>query len=163
MLRKMMDRYIFDKRDWKRRFIKYGIIFGISFLPIVLFNIYCSKYFDKRWLLIFVDSVLLLVFVLIGNVIANKVFEKKDKALERRQKEREAMKAQKRKIMEDSYKKIRSEKATKKASKQKTNDEIVVETIDEKKDNGNTSAKPSKKNQTKSTNTKTNKNTKGRK
>ena len=82
------DRYFFDKRDWKRRFVKYGIIFGISFLPIVLFNIYCSSFFDKRWLLIFVDSVILLVLVVIGNYIADKIFKKKDAELEKKQKER---------------------------------------------------------------------------
>lgn len=157
-----MDRYIFDKRDWKRRFIKYGIIFGISFLPIVLFNIYCSKYFEKRWLLIFVDSVMLLVFVMIGGAIANKIFEKKDRALEKKQKEREALKLQKRKIMEDSYKKIRAEKTTKKASQQKTKDEIVIEVVEDNKGSNTPEDKPTTK-QVKPTNTKTNKNTKGRK
>ena len=116
MLRKMADRYFFDKRDWKRRLTKYGIIFGISFLPIVLFNIYCSRYFDKRWLLIFVDSVILLVFVVIGNYFANKIYDKKDAELEKKQKERKILQEKKKKIMEDSYKKIREEKANKKAS-----------------------------------------------
>ena len=127
MLRKMADRYFFDKRDWKRRFIKYGIIFAISFLPIVMFNIYCSKYFEKRWLLIFVDSVLLLVFVVIGNIIATKIFDKKDAELEKRQKERRELQEKKKKIMEDSYKKIRAEKEQKK--KQQT--EVVIEVTDD--------------------------------
>ena len=156
-----MDRYIFDKRDWKRRLIKYGIIFGISFLPIVLFNIYLSKYFDKRWLLIFVDSVILLIFVVIGNAIATKIFDKKDKELERRQKERRELQEKKKKIMEDSYKKIRDEKATKKASQSKQKDEIVIEVEDNVKTTETPKKQPSK--QTKNTNSKTNKNTKGRK
>jgi len=110
----MNDRYFFDKRDWKRRFVKYGIIFAISFLPIVFFNVLVSDYFSNRWLLIFVDSIILLIFVAIGNYFANKIFEKKDAKLERIRKEREALNQQKKKIMEDSYKKIRKEKELKK-------------------------------------------------
>ena len=154
MLRKMADRYFFDKRDWKRRFIKYGIIFGISFLPIVIFNLYCSKFFDKRWLLIFVDSVMLLVFVVIGNYLANKVFEKKDAELERRQKERRELQAKKQKIMEDSYKKIRAEKEQKK----KQQAEVVIEVTDNVEDNKEVKEKKT----TSATKKKTN-NTKGRK
>lgn len=154
MLRKMADRYFFDKRDWKRRFIKYGIIFGISFLPIVIFNLYCSKFFDKRWLLIFVDSVMLLVFVVIGNYLANKVFEKKDAELERRQKERRELQAKKQKIMEDSYKKIRAEKEQKK----KQQAEVVIEVTDNVEDN-----KEVKEKKTTSTTKKKTNNTKGRK
>jgi amino acid permease len=112
----MTDRYFFDKRDWKRKFIKYGIICAISFFPIVLFNMYCSQFINKHWLLIFIDSVILLVFVVIGNNIANKIFEKKDAKLEKRKKERQELLAKKKKIMEDSYKKIREEKASKKNS-----------------------------------------------
>ncbi len=153
MLRKMTDRYFFDKRDWKRRFIKYGIIFAISFLPIVMFNIYCSKYFEKRWLLIFVDSVILLVFVVIGNYIATKIFNKKDAALERRQKERRELQEKKQKIMEDSYKKIRAEKEEKK--KQQSKPEVEVQSREENKE-----VKELKQNT--STKKKTN-NTKGRK
>lgn len=159
MLRKMADRYFFDKRDWKRRFIKYGIIFGISFLPIVLFNIYCSRFFDKRWLLIFVDSVILLVLVVIGNYFANKIYDKKDAELEKRQKERKILQEKKKKIMEDSYKKIREEKANKKASKQNVKDEIVVDSTDD--DINNVDKKKTTK-ETKTTKT-ANKNTKGRK
>ena len=154
MLRKMADRYFFDKRDWKRRFIKYGIIFGISFLPIVIFNLYCSKFFDKRWLLIFVDSVMLLVFVVIGNYLANKVFEKKDAELERRQKERRELQAKKQKIMEDSYKKIRAEKEQKK----KQQAEVIIEVTDNVEDN-----KEVKEKKTTSTTKKKTNNTKGRK
>ena len=154
MLRKMADRYFFDKRDWKRRFIKYGIIFAISFLPIVMFNLYCSKYFEKRWLLIFVDSVMLLVFVVVGNYLANKVFEKKDAELEKRQKERRELQAKKQKIMEDSYKKIRAEKEQKK----KQQSEVVIEVTDNVEEN-----KEVKEKKTTSTTKKKTNNTKGRK
>lgn len=156
MLRKMADRYFFDKRDWKRRFIKYGIIFAISFLPIVIFNLYCSKYFEKRWLLIFVDSVMLLVFVVIGNYFANKIFDKKDAELERRQKERRELQEKKQKIMEDSYKKIRAEKEQKK----KQQAEVVIEVPDKVKEKKEEKPKVDKKST--STKKKTN-NTKGRK
>ena len=155
----MADRYFFDKRDWKRRFVKYGIIFGISFLPIVIFNLYCSNFFDERWLLIFVDSVILLVLVVIGNSIANKIFEKKDAELEKKQKERIILQEKKKKIMEDSYKKIREVKASKKATKQSTNEETIIEENNEKTNN---SKKKTTTMQTKSVKT-TNKNTKGRK
>ena len=151
----MADRYFFDKRDWKRRFIKYGIIFAISFLPIVIFNIYCSKYFDKRWLLIFVDSVMLLAFVAIGNYFANKIFEKKDAELEKRQKERRELQERKKKIMEDSYKKIRAEKEQKK----KQQAEVVIEVTDNK-DEKNIEVDSKK---TTSTAKKKTSNTKGRK
>ena len=76
----MRDRYFFDKRDWKRRFAKYGIIFLISFIPIVLFNVYCGDLLGKRWLVIFLDCVFLLVFVCIGNIIANKIPSTKAKS-----------------------------------------------------------------------------------
>ena len=121
----MNDRYFFDKRDWKRRFLKYGIIFGISFVPIVLINVLCSDYISRRWLIIFLDSSILLGFVAIGNSIANRIFEKKDKKLERIQKEREELNARKKKIMEDSYHKIRLEKERKK--KEKLQDNITIE------------------------------------
>ena len=159
----MADRYFFDKRDWKRRLTKYGIIFGISFLPIVLFNIYCSRYFDKRWLLIFVDSVILLVFVVIGNYFANKIYDKKDAELEKKQKERKILQEKKKKIMEDSYKKIREEKANKKVAKQNIKDEIVVEVVDDNKDNLSSSKKKSLTKEPQKIKTTTNINTKGRK
>lgn len=116
----MSDRYFFDKRDWKRKLGKYGIIFLISFFPIVLFNIYCSDYIGKEWLVVFLDCVFLLIFVVIGNMIANKIFTKKDAKLERLRKEREETEKRKKQIMEDSYEKKRLEKAKKKADKKES-------------------------------------------
>ena len=132
----MRDRYFFDKRDWKRRFTKYGIIFLISFVPVVLFNVYCGDMLGKRWLVIFLDCVFLLVFVCIGNAIANKIFEKKDAKLERLRKEREALDAQKKQIMEDSYKRKRAEKEKQKAENLKAKDsvEVVVDDKEESKE-----------------------------
>lgn len=129
----MENRYLFDKRDWKRRFIKYGIIFAISFFPIVILNIHCSKYFEKRWLLVFVDSMVLLIFVVIGNYFATKIFDKKDAKLERKQKERRELQQKKIKIMEDSYKKIRIEKEQKKKQQAELPTNKVFESIEEEK------------------------------
>ena len=106
----MSDRYFFDKRDWKRRLTKYGVIFLISFFPIVLFNLYCSDYLGKDWLVVLIDCIFLLVFVLIGNMIANKIFAKKDAKLERLRRQREESEARKVQIMQDSYEKKRLEK-----------------------------------------------------
>lgn len=125
----MANRYFFDKRDMKRGFAKYGIIFLISFVPILLFNIFVGRYLKADWLIVLLDCVFLLVFVVIGNHIANKIFEKKDKKLEARRKAREEMNARKKQILEDSYKRIREEKRANKIK----NDEIVVEVVE--KDN----------------------------
>ena len=129
----MRDRYFFDKRDWKRRFVKYGIIFLISFLPIVLFNIYCSDYIGNDALVVFLDCIILLIFVAIGSVIASKIFAKKDAKLERLRREREELEERKIQIMEDSYKRKREEKQKAKAEKEAT---CVVE-IEEKEVIGN--------------------------
>ena len=126
----MANRYFFDKRDWKRRFSKYGVIFLLSFFPLVLFNIYCSDFLKHKWLVILVDCIILLVFVGIGNVIANRVFDKKDRKLERLRKDREEMEARKQKIMQDSYKKKREEKQKLKSEKMdnETNNSKVTKT-----------------------------------
>lgn len=131
----MRDRYFFDKRDWKRRWGKYGIIFLISFVPIVLFNVFVSDYIGKDWLVVFLDCIFLLIFVVIGNSIADKIFEKKDKKLERLRKEREELEERKLKIMEDSYKRKREEKQKAKEDK---NADVVIEL--EEQDGGETPA-----------------------
>lgn len=118
----MRDNYFFDKREWKRRFLKYGIIFLISFVPIVLFNVYCSDAIGKDWLVVFLDCVFLLVFVAIGGKIADKIFAKKDRRLERLRREREEAEALKQKIMEDSYKRKREEKKSQKMAKDAIDD-----------------------------------------
>ena len=154
----MSNRYFFDKRDWKRRFTKYGIIFAISFLPIVFFNILCSKYLSKQWLVIFLDSVILLVFVAIGNSIAEKIFEKKDKRLEKIQKEREELKARKKKIMEDSYQKIRLEKERKKKEKLEGNEIVEVAEVPVKQSDTKTTNTPKTKSTGKKSKVTSNKN-----
>ena len=65
--------------------------------------------------------------------------------------------------MEDSYKKIREEKANKKVAKQNIKDEIVVEVVDDNKDNLSSSEKKSLTKEPQKIKTTTNINTKGRK
>lgn len=125
----MRDRYFFDKRDWKRRFVKYGLIFLISFVPIVLFNVYCSDYIDNDALVVFLDCIFLLIFVVIGNIIANKIFARKDAKLERLRRERDELEERKKQIMEDSYKRKRAEKEKAKAEKN-ADPVIVVEDVE---------------------------------
>ena len=109
--------YIFDKRKRKRTFLKYFILFAIAFFPVVAFNVLVSKYMDN-WLVIFLDCVIMLTIVIIGNVIAEKILNKKDEKLQAKIKEREEMQKRKQKIMEDSYK---AKRQAKQESKKKNN------------------------------------------
>ena len=99
----MSKEYLFDKRKRKRAFIKYLIIFLIGFVPIVIFNVYVGKYLSNG-LVIFLDCIFLLIIVLIGNLVAKKYYEKKDKRLEQKMKERENLKYKKELILNKSYK-----------------------------------------------------------
>lgn len=117
------DRYFFDKRDWKRRFFTYLIIALVAFIPLVAFNVVCSQYLQSNWLIIFLDCVILLVFVILGNVIAKRIFNRKEAKLERLRKEREEIERRKQQIMQDSYAKKREEKQAKKNQKE----EVVME------------------------------------
>ena len=114
--------YYFDKRRRKRSFLKYLIIFGIGFVPLVLFNVLVSSYLDK-WLVIFLDCVIMLSIALIGNVIAAKIFERKDARLNAKIREREELQKRKKQILEDSYKAKRKKKQESKALKEKTQQE----------------------------------------
>lgn len=113
-----MSGYLFDKRKRKRTFIKYLIIFAISFVPVVLFNVYVAKNLDN-WLVIFLDAMIILVFVLIGNVIANRIFDKKDRKLQAKIKEREQLQKAKEEILKQSYKAKRDKKLKEKEEKAK--------------------------------------------
>ena len=124
----MRSRYFFDKRDMKRGFAKYGIIFLISFIPLILFNIFAYTYINIRWLIVLLDCIILLVFVVIGNHIAKKIFDRKDAKLAAKQKARQEMQKRKNQILEDSYKRIREEK--KKAKETKA--DVVIEVGDSK-------------------------------
>ncbi len=114
-----MNSYLFDKRRRKRNFIKYLIIFSLAFVPVVLFNMYVIKGLDN-WLVVLIDSVIILAFALVGNVIAKKIFEKQDAKLERKKKLREEMNERKKQILEDSYKQKRAKKIEEKNNKKVT-------------------------------------------
>ena len=114
--------YYFDKRKRKRSFLKYLIIFGIGFLPLVGFNVLVSKHLDY-WLVIFLDCVIMLSIALIGNVIAAKIFERKDAKLNAKIREREELQKRKQQILEDSYKAKRKQKQENKVSKEKSQQE----------------------------------------
>ena len=114
MWKKMENKgYFFDKRKTKRSFLKYLIIFAIAFVPVVTINILISESLDN-WLVIFIDTVIILTIALIGNLIANKIYEKKDAKLNAKIKEREIMQKRKQQILEDSYKAKRKAKKAEK-------------------------------------------------
>lgn len=116
-----MSGYFFDKRKRKRSSLKYLVIFLVAFVPVVLFNIYVAKGLDN-WLVILLDVIIILAFVLVGNIIANKIFERKDAKLEAKIKEREELQKRKNEILENSYKAKRNKKLE--AKNNKTKEEI---------------------------------------
>ena len=111
--------YYFDKRKRKRSFLKYLIMFGIGFVPLVAFNVLVSPYLDN-WLVIFLDCVIMLTIALIGNLIARRIFERKDARLNAKIREREELQKRKQQILEDSYKAKRKQKESAKNSKEKS-------------------------------------------
>lgn len=113
----------------KRGFGKYGLIFLVAFVPMVLFNIFAYKYINIRWLIVLLDCVILVAFILVGNVIAKRIYEKKDAKIEAKRRAREYVNERKKQILEDSYKKIREEKKSKKAGKTETCD-VTEECMD---------------------------------
>ncbi len=131
MLRIMGSEYYFDKRKWKRIFIKYGLIFLISFVPIVLFNVYVGPSLGREWLVILIDTAVLLVCVIIGSHIANSIFAKNDAKLEKKRREREYVRARSQAILEESYKKKRQAKADSKKNK----NDIVIEVEEKETEN----------------------------
>ncbi|MBE5757510.1 MAG: hypothetical protein E7345_01080 [Clostridiales bacterium] len=112
-----MSEYLFDKRKMKRSLLKYLIIFSISFVPVVLFNVYVGTLINSRGWVIFLDCILMLAFVVLGNYIAGKIFERKDRKLKAKIKEREKLQERKNKILEDSYKAKRKKKLEDKQQK----------------------------------------------
>ena len=112
-----MSEYFFDKRKLKRSFAKYGIIFLISFVPVVLFNIYVGSLINGRGWVIFLDCIIMLMFVVVGDIIANRIFDKKDRKLQAKIREREKLQEMKKQILEDSYKAKREKKKADKDNK----------------------------------------------
>ena len=122
------NRYFFDKRDWKKRILKYIICAIVSFIPIVLFNVYVGNKLGSSWLVILIDCAFLLLVFAVGNLILDRVFDRKEAKIARLRKEREELEARKKKILEDSYKQKRIEKE--RAKKEKVQ---VAESSEEKK------------------------------
>lgn len=111
--------YYFDKRKRKRKFTKILILFLLGFFPTVLFNIFVGRYIPQRWLVIFLDCVLLLAIILPFNKLLDNHYNKKDRELEKKIKARQEMEERKKQILENSYKKKRQEKIKAKEEKKK--------------------------------------------
>lgn len=109
-----MSGYLFDKRRRKRNFLKYLVIFLIAFVPLVLLNMYVFQGLNRA-LVIFLDCLILLGFALVGTLIANKIFEKHDRKLEKKIEAREEMQKRKDEILKQSYNSIRQKKLENKA------------------------------------------------
>ena len=118
------DTYLFDKRVMKKNVTKFLLSCLAAFPILLVFNILTSDLFEF-WVSVILDSVILLVFVLAGNSIADKAFDKAkrkrarirgehDLLVDRKQKAIEESK-KKQEAMQNSYKKIREEKQMKKA------------------------------------------------
>ena len=103
------NQYLFDKRKRKKVFYKYLILFGVAFIPVVALNVLLAGKLD-RWLVIFLDCVIMLAIVMIGNVWATRIVEEKDRKLQAKIKEREELQKRKQQILEDSYKAKREKK-----------------------------------------------------
>lgn len=118
------DRYFFDKRDWKKRILKYVICVIVSFIPIVLFNVYVGNKLNSSWLVILIDCAFLLLVFSVGNLLLDKLFDRKEARIARLRKEREELEARKKKILEDSYKQKRIEKELAKKEKANTTENV---------------------------------------
>ena len=114
----MSDKYLFDKRKRKRKFLKILILFLLGFFPTIIFNILVARHIKYNWLVIFLDCVILLAIIMPFGRLIDKYYAKKDEAIDRKVKARKEMEERKKLILENSYKKIREEKKQKKAVKE---------------------------------------------
>ena len=110
--------YKFDKRKRKKIFLKYFILFVIAFVPVVGLNILIGSHLD-RWLVIFIDCVVMLAIIIPGNILASRILDKKDRQLKAKIKEREELQKRKQQILEDSYKAKRDKKIKEKSEEDK--------------------------------------------
>lgn len=65
----MADRYIFDKRDMKKLFIRYGILFLIAFVVLVPLNALVLVKYLSPGMGIFISVLVALAIILLGNYI----------------------------------------------------------------------------------------------
>lgn len=65
----MAKRYIFDKRDMKKKFIKYGVLFFIAFLIILPLNLFVLADKVSSGMSIFICVFIALAVVLLGDYV----------------------------------------------------------------------------------------------
>lgn len=65
----MAKRYIFDKRDMKKMFIKYGILFFIAFIIILPLNVFVLSKHLSYGMGIFICVFIALAIVLLGDLL----------------------------------------------------------------------------------------------
>lgn len=117
-----MSEYLFDKRKVKRLIFKYVIIFIVALIPTMAFNFLMSDKINNYAIMVFLDCVIMLVIVIIGKILMEKYFDKKDRKLQAKIKEREDLQKMKKQILEDSYKRKREQKTKEKSNTQKKGD-----------------------------------------
>jgi undecaprenyl pyrophosphate phosphatase UppP len=117
-----MSEYLFDKRKVKRLVFKYLVIFIVALIPTMAFNFLVGNKINNYALMVFLDCVIMLVIVIIGKILMEKYFDKKDRKLQARIKEREDLQKMKKQILEDSYKRKREQKTKDKSNTQKKGD-----------------------------------------
>ena len=117
-----MSEYLFDKRKVKRLVFKYLVIFIVALIPTMAFNFLVGNKINNYALMVFLDCVIMLVIVIIGKILMEKYFDKKDRKLQARIKEREDLQKLKKQILEDSYKRKREQKTKDKSNTQKKGD-----------------------------------------
>lgn len=117
-----MSEYLFDKRKVKRLIFKYVIIFIVALIPTMAFNFLMSDKINNYAIMVFLDCVIMLVVVIIGKILMEKYFDKKDRKLQAKIKEREDLQKMKKQILEDSYKRKREQKTKEKSNTQKKGD-----------------------------------------
>ena len=117
-----MSEYLFDKRKVKRLVFKYLVIFIVALIPTMAFNFLVGNKINNYAVMVFLDCVIMLVIVIIGKILMEKYFDKKDRKLQARIKEREDLQKMKKQILEDSYKRKREQKTKDKSNTQKKGD-----------------------------------------
>ena len=117
-----MSEYLFDKRKVKRLVFKYLVIFIVALIPTMAFNFLVGNKINNYAVMVFLDCVIMLVIVIIGKILMEKYFDKKDRKLQARIKEREDFQKMKKQILEDSYKRKREQKTKDKSNTQKKGD-----------------------------------------
>ena len=67
----MDDKYIFDKREMKKAFKKYGLIFLFAIPVLIGVNYFLNKAIKNIWLVVLIDVVIMFAIILIVQLIIN--------------------------------------------------------------------------------------------